>query len=103
MQEVRASAATRVIVRLDLGAEVTALVQNTGAAGDPPAHRGDRVQVGFNRANAYRVTTSATSDGSATDPVTTERDTSSSRTNGTISNHNGDDRVRGAAGQGGST
>ena len=50
-----------------------------------------------------RVTTSATSDGSATDPVTTERDTSSSRTNGTISNHNGDDRVRGAAGQGGST
>ncbi len=100
---VYSGAATRVIVRLDLGAEVTALVQNTGAAGEPPAHRGDRVQVGFNRANAYRVTTSATSDGSATDPVTTERDTSSSRTNGTISNHNGDDRVRGAAGQGGST
>ena len=78
-------------------------MQNTGAAGDrrPTAVTG--VQVGFDRANAYRVTTSATSDGSATDPVTTERDTSSSRTNGTISNHNGDDRVRGAAGQGGST
>jgi putative spermidine/putrescine transport system ATP-binding protein len=50
-------ATTRVIVRLDAGAEVTALVQNTGAAGGVAYQRDDRVQVGFDRAQVYRVST----------------------------------------------
>ena len=39
------ASASRVIVRLDVGAEIQALVQNTGLAADDAVGRGDRVQV----------------------------------------------------------
>ncbi len=59
-------AATRVLVRLDAGADLTVLVQNTGASDAVPS-RGDRVQVGFAREHVYRVTGGApTHDGSST-------------------------------------
>ncbi len=80
--------ATRVIVRLDAGAEVQALVQNTGATTSPVIGRGDRVQVGFSRAHVYRVTTK---NASATDSVADEGEA-------TIA-----DRVRGTVSQGGNT
>jgi putative spermidine/putrescine transport system ATP-binding protein len=80
--------ATRVIVRLDAGAEVQALVQNTGATTAPVVGRGDRVQVGFSRAHTYRVTTT---DASATDSVADEGEATTA------------DRVRGAVSQGGNT
>jgi putative spermidine/putrescine transport system ATP-binding protein len=70
-------ATTRVIVSLDAGAEVTALVQNTGAVGDLTVQRGDRAQIGFDRAHVYRVSTQQQND---------TRD---------------DHRVRGTAGNGG--
>jgi putative spermidine/putrescine transport system ATP-binding protein len=72
-------AATRVIVRLDVGADMTALVQNTGSA-EPAFARGDRVQVGFDKEHVYRV--SADGDAGQQD-------------------NRSDTRVRGAATQGG--
>ena len=80
--------ATRFIVRLDAGAEVQALVQNTGATTAPAVGRGDRVQVGFSRSHVYRVTTK---NASATDSVADEGEA-------TIA-----DRVRGTVSQGGNT
>jgi putative spermidine/putrescine transport system ATP-binding protein len=81
---VYAGASTRVMVRLDAGADLTALVQNTGAPGGRRAlARGERVEVGFSREHVYRVST----DGAAADG----QDTTS------------DNRVRGAVSQGGHT
>ncbi len=58
--------ATRVLVRLDAGADLTVLVQNTGASDAVPG-RGDRVRVGFAREHVYRVTGGAdVHDGSST-------------------------------------
>jgi putative spermidine/putrescine transport system ATP-binding protein len=80
---VYAGASTRVMVRLDAGADMTALVQNTGDPGVPVITRGERVEVGFDREHVYRVSTDAA--------VTQEQDTSS------------ENRVRGAVGQRGHT
>jgi putative spermidine/putrescine transport system ATP-binding protein len=86
--------ATRVIVRLDAGADLTVLVQNTGAGGDAVPDRGDRVRVGFAREHVYRVT----GGGPSTYDSTTAR-------NGTTAGHGDqavqEDRVRGTADQGG--
>ncbi len=54
---VYAGASTRVLVRLDAGADVAALVQNTGDPGDPVLVRGERAQIGFGREHVYRVST----------------------------------------------
>jgi putative spermidine/putrescine transport system ATP-binding protein len=73
--------ATRVIVRIDAGAEITSLVQNTG--GDRVPRRDERVRVGFSREHVFRI-----APGGAT--ATYRGDSTAS-----------DDRVRGAATQGG--
>jgi len=78
--------ASRVIVRLDAGAEVQALVQNTGLAADDAVGRGDRVQVAVSRAHVYGVTTDAPVADSATEVEPTTAD-----------------RVQGAVSQGGNT
>ena len=74
--------ASRVIVRLDLGAEVQALVQNTGLAANAVVSRGDRVQVAFSRAHVYRVTTT---NAPATDSVAEDDATTADRVRGTVS------------------
>jgi putative spermidine/putrescine transport system ATP-binding protein len=80
---VYAGASTRVLVRLDAGADMTALLQNTGDPGDPVLARGERAQIGFGREHVYRVST----DGAAADGQDTTND----------------NRVRGAVIQGGHT
>jgi putative spermidine/putrescine transport system ATP-binding protein len=80
---VYAGASTRVLVRLDAGADMTALLQNTGDPGDPVLARGERAQIGFGREHVYRVST----DGAAADGQDTTND----------------NRVRGAVSQGGHT
>jgi putative spermidine/putrescine transport system ATP-binding protein len=89
--------ATRVIVRLDAGADLTVLVQNTGAGGDPVPDRGDRVRVGFSREHVYRVTGGASTYDSTTAGI------SSTAGHGDHPDHQADheDRVRGTADQGG--
>ena len=79
--------ASRVIVRLDVGAEIQALVQNTGLAADDAVGRGDRVQVAFSRSHVYGVTTTdaPAAESAAEDDATTA------------------DRVQGAVSQGGNT
>ncbi len=76
--------ATKVLVRLDAGADLTALVQNTGDAGEVVPVRGDRVRVGFARAHVYRVTG---------DHAVAGRGTAAGN------DQEGTDRVRGAAHQ----
>ena len=76
--------ATRVVVRLDAGTDLAALVQNTGAASDLVPARGDRVRVGFAREHLYRV---------AGDPP--------ARDGTEQGNQHDSDRVRGTANQGG--
>jgi putative spermidine/putrescine transport system ATP-binding protein len=85
--------ATRVIVRLDAGADLTVLVQNTGVGGDAVPDRGDRVRVGFAREHVYRVT-----GGSSTYDSTTEENGSTARHDDQADH---EDRVRGTADQGG--
>ncbi|MDQ1599020.1 MAG: putative spermidine/putrescine transport system ATP-binding protein, partial [Actinomycetota bacterium] len=80
---VYAGASTRVLVRLDAGADMTALVQNTGDPDDPVLARGERAQIGFGREHVYRVSI----DGAAAD--------GQDPTN--------DHRARGAVSQGGHT
>jgi putative spermidine/putrescine transport system ATP-binding protein len=80
---VYAGASTRVLVRLDAGADIAALVQNTGDPDDPVLARGERAEVGFGREHVYRVSTD--------DAATEEQDPTS------------DHRVRGAVSQGGHT
>jgi putative spermidine/putrescine transport system ATP-binding protein len=80
---VYAGASTRVLVRLDAGADMTALVQNTGDPGDPVLARGERAQIGFGREHVYRVSTD--------DAAAEEQDPTN------------DHRVRGAVSQGGHT
>jgi putative spermidine/putrescine transport system ATP-binding protein len=80
---VYAGSSTRVLVRLDAGADMTALVQNTGDPADPVLARGERAQIGFGREHVYRVST----DGAAA----VGQDTTN------------DNRARGAVGQGGHT
>ena len=79
---VYAGASTRVLVRLDAGADIAALVQNTGEPGGPVLTRGERAEVGFGREHVYRV---------STDAAAQEQDPTS------------DHRVRGAVSQEGHT
>ena len=53
---VYAGAVTRLVVRLDVGADVSALVQNTGVERELTLARGDRVQVEIARKHLYGVT-----------------------------------------------
>ena len=85
--------ATRVIVRLDAGADLTVLVQNTGAGGDAVPDRGDRVRVGFAREHVYRVT------GGASTYDSTTAGNGSTAGHGDQAGH--EDRARGTADQGG--
>ena len=71
------------LVRLDAGADLTALVQNTGDPGDPALARGERARIGFGREHVYRVSTRRRG--------SDEQDPTS------------DHRVRGAVSQGGHT
>jgi putative spermidine/putrescine transport system ATP-binding protein len=86
---VYSGATSRVLVRLDAGADMSALVQNTGAAAQPVPDRGARVRVAVMRADLYRL--------AEPDP-----DEAGART-GVPDPQAGhiDDRVRGAATQGG--
>jgi putative spermidine/putrescine transport system ATP-binding protein len=86
---VYSGATSRVLVRLDAGADMSALVQNTGAAAQPVPDRGARVRVAAMRADLYRL--------AEPDP-----DEAGART-GVPDPQAGhiDDRVRGAATQGG--
>jgi putative spermidine/putrescine transport system ATP-binding protein len=89
--------ATRVLVRLDAGADLTVLVQNTGSGGDAVPARGDRVRVGFAREHVYRVT------GVAGGAPAYDSTTRASRSADSSANHGGqpdhEDRVRGTADQ----
>jgi putative spermidine/putrescine transport system ATP-binding protein len=86
---VYSGATSRVLVRLDAGADMSALVQNTGAAAQPVPDRGARVRVAVMRADLYRL--------AEPDP-----DEAGART-GVPDPQAGhiDDRVRGVATQGG--
>jgi putative spermidine/putrescine transport system ATP-binding protein len=88
--------ATRVIVRLDAGADLTVLVQNTGASGDDVPGRGDRVRVGFAREHVYRVT-----GGTSTYDGTTGSSSSHDGSAGSGDDPDHENRVRGTADQGG--
>jgi putative spermidine/putrescine transport system ATP-binding protein len=90
--------ATRVLVRLDAGAELTVLVQNTGARDDAVPGRGDRVRVGFDREHVYRVA-GATGGTTTYDSTTGPGSTGGPEGNGDQPDHQ--DRVRGTADQGG--
>jgi putative spermidine/putrescine transport system ATP-binding protein len=86
---VYSGATSRVLVRLDAGADMSALVQNSGAAAQPVPHRGARVRVAVMRADLYRLATPDPDEAGARTGVPDPQieDT--------------DDRVRGAATQGG--
>jgi putative spermidine/putrescine transport system ATP-binding protein len=86
---VYSGATSRVLVRLDAGADMSALVQNTGAAAQPVPDRGARVRVAVMRADLYRL---ATPDQDGESAPTGVPDPQIEDT---------DDRVRGAATQGG--
>jgi putative spermidine/putrescine transport system ATP-binding protein len=86
---VYSGATSRVLVRLDAGADLTALVQNTGAAARPVPHRGARVRIAVMRADFYRL--AGPDPGRAGAPIDVPEP----------ENDNTDDRVRGAATQGG--
>ena len=90
--------ATRVLVRLDAGADLTVLVQNTGARDDAAPGRGDRVRVGFDREHVYRVA-GATGDSATYDSTTGPGSTGGPEGSGDQPDHQ--DRVRGTADQGG--
>ena len=79
--------ATRVIIRLDAGAELTALVQNTGT--HPVPERSDRVWVSFDPRHVVRIPAGSVQEAA--------RDNTSSRT-GTATT---EERMRPAATQGG--
>jgi putative spermidine/putrescine transport system ATP-binding protein len=86
---VDSGATSRVLVRLDAGADMSALVQNSGAAAQPVPDRGARVRVAVMRADLYRLATPDPDEAGARTGVPDPQieDT--------------DDRVRGAATQGG--
>ena len=86
---VYSGATSRVLVRLDAGADMSALVQNTGAAAQPVPDRGARVRVAVMRADLYRLATPAHDGADAPIGVPEPQ------------NEDTDDRVRGAATQGG--
>jgi putative spermidine/putrescine transport system ATP-binding protein len=83
---VYSGATTRVIVHLDVGADITALVQNTGASDDPVVARDERVQIAFNPRHTYRVTAgSTTQDGPGADSVAADQDVTHTRARGAVS------------------
>ncbi len=86
---VYSGATSRVLVRLDEGADMSALVQNTGAAAQPVPDRGARVRVAVMRADLYRLAT-PDQDGAGAPPGVPDPQIEDT-----------DDRVRGAATQGG--
>ncbi len=72
--------ASKVLVRLDAGADLTALVQNTGTAADRVPQRGDRVRVGFDRQHVYQVSGEGPGYGSQAGSSSTSTDADGART-----------------------